>query len=694
MKCTVLHRLPGRLRVHAHVSGMSMRNADVLEYYLRAVPGVLDVTVYDRTCDAVILYSGDENEVIGALSRFSFTDSAAVTLVPEHTGRALSREFQDKLFFTVIWRAVKIAVLPSPVRAVLAVAAAVKYVKKGLECLARGKIQVPVLDATAIAVSVLRGDFKTASSIMFLLKIGDILDDWTHRKSVDDLARTMSLNVDKVWLCRKDGTDISVPVSSVSTGQKIRVRTGGMIPLDGRVADGEMTVNQASMTGESAAVLKRPGSIVYAGTVVEEGECVICVEKNAGHGRYDRIVKMIEESERLKSETEDKASHLADKLVPYSLGATALTYLITGNTLKALSILMVDFSCALKLSMPIAVLSAMKEGSGRHISFKGGKFLEAVAEADTIVFDKTGTLTHATPQVAGIEAFGGRDEEDLLRIAACLEEHYPHSMANAVVKEASRRSIGHEECHSSIEYVVAHGIIGIVDGERVVIGSRHFVFEDEKCTVADGDKARFEALSDEYSHLFMAISGELAAVICIHDPLRKEAPEVIEKLRQCGFKHIVMMTGDSRKTAGAVARRLGLDEYYAEVLPEDKAEFVRRAHSEGRRVIMIGDGVNDAPALSEADAGVAVNTGAAIAREIADVTVTAGDLNSLVTMRRLSCELMRRINSNYRFIISFNMGLIILGVAGFLPPATSALLHNISTLAISLKSMTPLLDDK
>ena len=688
MKCVILHESHGRLRVHVARAHMTLHEADLLEYSLRAVTGVDEATVYDRTCDAVILYHGARADVIRALSRFSFARAEQTVALPENTGRALNREYQDRLFYTVAGRMLRRALLPLPVRQVWAVIKALKYVKHGLSCLLTGRIEVPVLDATAITVSLLRGDFSTASSIMFLLHIGEILEEWTHRKSVDDLARTMALDVGRVWL-RVDGQEVSVPLAQVTAGDEIVVRTGSLIPLDGRVVSGEMTVNQASMTGESAAVAKSAGSPVYAGTVVEEGDCVIRVEKAAGDGRYDRIVRMIEESEKLKSQTEDRASHLADRLVPYSLGATVLTWLLTRNVTRALSILMVDFSCALKLSMPIAVLSAMKEGNTHHVSFKGGKFLEAVSEADTIVFDKTGTLTHASPRVARIVPFGEQSEDELLRIAACLEEHYPHSMANAVVRAASERGIRHEECHSRVEYVVAHGIIGIVNDERVVIGSHHFVFEDEGCTIPD--EALFESLPNEYSHLYMGIGGKLAAVICIEDPLRREARNVIRALRNEGFAHIVMMTGDSDRTARAVAKQLGIREYYSEVLPEDKAAFVRRAHAEGRRVVMIGDGVNDAPALSEADAGVAVNSGAAIAREIADVTISADDLYALLTMKRLADRLMRRIHGNYRFIISFNLGLIVLGVAGILPVTTSALLHNLSTLGISLKSMTRLL---
>ena len=689
MKWKILHESKGRLRVRAEVAHMTLREADIVEYYIRNIPGVLEVKVYDRTHDAVILYGGDKPTVVKALAKFRMNDEANAALVPSHTGREMSREFEDRIVGTVLRRYIGKLILPAWILNTFTVIRSLKYLKAGISRLLKGKIDVPVLDATAVTVSVLRLDFKTASSIMFLLKIGEILEDWTHRKSVDDLARSMSLNVDKVWV-KKDENEVLVNVNEVNAGDEIVVRTGNMIPLDGRVVSGEMTVNQASMTGESEAVPKSEGKLVYAGTVVEEGECVVRVEKGAGDGRYDRIVKMIEESEKLKSDTEDKASHLADKLVPYSLGATILTYLITRNPTKALGILMVDFSCALKLAMPVAVLSAMREGNSHKISFKGGKFLEAVSDAKTIVFDKTGTLTRATPKVSHIVVFGDRDENELLRVAACLEEHFPHSMANAVVREASRRGLAHEECHSNVEYIVAHGITGMVEGEKVVIGSHHFVFEDEKCVIPDMEK--FDAITDSCSHLYMAVGGTLAAVICIEDPLREEAPEVIKALRKAGFERIVMMTGDSDRTARAIAAKVGVDEYRSEVLPEDKAAFIKAEHEAGRKVVMIGDGVNDAPALSEADAGVAVSTGAAIAREIADITITTEDLRALVTMKLISDALMKRIHANYRFIISFNLGLIIAGVAGILPPATSALLHNLSTLGIGLRSMTNLLD--
>ena len=652
--------------------------------------GVTEVAVYDRTCDAVIHFHGAREAVVSALAAFSYEASAA--LAPEHSSRELNREYQDKLVFAVGQRMFNKLFLPLPLRTALTVVRSAKYIRAGLSCLLKRQLRVPVLDAAAITVSVLRGDFETAGSVMFLLGVGDILDEWTHKKSVADLAGTMSLNIDKVWL-ETDAGSVFVPVGDVQPGDRITVRTGGMIPLDGKVVSGEAMVNQASITGEPLSVRRTAGGYVYAGTVVEEGECCICVEKGAGSGRYDRIVHMIEESEKLKSNTEDKASHLADSLVPYSLGATALIWLLTRNPQRALAVLMVDFSCALKLSMPIAVLSAMREASAYHLSVKGGRFLEAVSQADTIVFDKTGTLTHAQPRVAQVVTFGGREENEMLRLAACLEEHYPHSMAKAVTAEASRRGLRHEERHSRVEYLVAHGISSSVDGEKVVIGSHHFVFEDERCVIPAGDEARFDALPEQYSHLYLAISGVLTAVICVEDPLRAEAREVIEGLRALGVSKLVMMTGDSDKTARAAAAAVGVDEYFSEVLPEDKANFIRAEHALGRKVIMLGDGVNDSPALSEADAGIAVSDGAAIAREVADITVGADDLYSLLILKRLSDALMARIHGNYRKIIGFNLMLIVLGVIGVLPPATSALLHNASTLAISLKSMTNLLEE-
>ena len=688
MKCKILHESPGRMRIRTLCGAMSLRQADILEAYLKKVDGAKSVKVYDRTGDAVICYAGSRDAMLHALAVFSYARSEE--LAPEHSSRALNREFEDKLVFTVLRRAGNQLFLPSPIRTAIAIFRSAKYIKAGLTSLLHGRLTVSVLDATAVTVSMVRGDFATAGSVMFMLRLGEILEEWTHKKSVADLAGAMSLNVDKVWL-KADGTEVLVPIGDVKAGDCIVVRTGGMIPLDGKVVNGEATVNQASITGESMPVPKGPGSYVYAGTVAEEGECVIQVEKAVGSGRYDRIVKMIEESEKLKSTAEDKASRLADRLVPYTLGGTALTYLLTRNAMKALAVLMVDFSCALKLSMPIAVLSAMRESSGYHISVKGGRFMEAVANADTVVFDKTGTLTYATPTVAKVVSFDGYSASEMLRLAACLEEHYPHSMANAVVEEARRLGLDHKEYHSQVEYVVAHGISSSVEDKKVVIGSAHFVFEDEGCVVPAGEEEKFNALPEAYSHLYLCIAGRLAAVICIADPLRKEAKSAIEALHACGISKVVMMTGDNRKTAQAVAREVGVDQFFAEVLPEDKANFVRQEKAAGRKVIMIGDGVNDTPALSEADVGIAINTGAAIAREIADVTIASEDLFELVTLRQLSQQLMRRIHRNYRFIVSFNCMLIALGVAGVIQPTTSALLHNASTLGISLDSMTDLL---
>ncbi len=687
MKCRILSEIDGRMRVRLMTPRMTLKQADIVEEYLSALPGVKKVNVYDRNCDVVVEYT-DRAAVISALASFSY-DTCGIT-DPKPTGRALNREYQDKLAGVIMRRLLKKAFLPAPWRAAICVVKSTKYFAHGVQSLWHRRLDVAVLDATAITVSVLRGDTNTASSIMFMLKIGDILEEWTHKKSVADLARTMSLNVDKVWV-KTGETEELKNISDVNVGDEVIVRMGSMIPLDGKLVSGSAAVNQASMTGESMPVRKEIGSYVYAGTVVEEGECVIRVEKSLGSGRYDRIVHMIEDSEKLKSDTESQAYHLADRLVPYSLGATLLTWLITRNPTKALAILMVDFSCALKLSMPIAVLSAMRESGANGISVKGGKFLEAIARADTVVFDKTGTLTHASPEVADIVTFGENEKNEMLCLAACLEEHYPHSIANAVVKEAQRRKLNHEERHSKVEYVVAHGIQSTVDGKKVVLGSHHFVFEDEGCVIPAGEEDKFDTLPTQYSHLYLAISGVLAAVICIEDPLRAEVRGVMDSLRKLGLDKLVMMTGDSERTAKAVAEHAGVDEYYAEVLPEDKAAFIRSEHEKGRKVIMIGDGVNDSPALSEADAGIAMSDGAAIAREIADVTICSDDLESLVTLKRIADGLMARIHANYRFIISFNTGLIILGVAGVLPPSTSALLHNVSTLGIGLRSMKNLL---
>ena len=691
MKCVILHESKGRIRIHAALKHMTFAQADKLQYYLLSLGFVTDAKVYERTCDAVINYSGDRQDVISALARFSMEHTEVA--VPDHTGRELNAEFEDRLITTIIKYFTKKLIFPFWLRTAINIIKSIRYISKGINSLLHGRLDVAVLDATSISVSMLRADFSTAGSIMFLLTIGDILEEWTHKKSVDDLARTMSLNIEKAWIRTADGQEVLVPLNKIGIGDLVIVRTGCMIPLDGKVAEGEAMVNQSSMTGESIPVHKSVGSYVYAGTAVEEGECIVRVEKEFGSGRYDRIITMIEESEKLKSDVENKAASIADGLVPYSLGGTVLTYLLTRNVTKALSVLMVDFSCALKLVMPITMLSAMKEAGQHGMTVKGGKFLETVADADTIIFDKTGTLTYAQPKVVSVVPFGGRNEDDMLRIAACLEEHYPHSMANAVVEEARLRGLDHEEMHSKVEYVVAHGISSEVNGEKVVIGSYHFTFQDEGCVLPDGEQERFDALPNEYSHLYMAIGGIISAVICIDDPLREEAADVIRQLKELGISKVVMMTGDSERMARSVAGRVKVDEYHAEVLPEDKAAFVQAEHKKGRKVIMIGDGVNDSLALSEADVGIAINDGAAIAREIADITISADDLYSLVIMRRLSLVLMQRIKSSYYRIIGFNFSLIVLGVLGVFTPAVSALLHNTSTVLFSMYGMTNLLPE-
>ena len=690
MKFVIKHEIKGRIRLHMAQRQMSIRQADLLQYYLTTLPQVKTAKVYERTCDAVVRYEGDKKSLLEGIRKFSYADKKLAELTPKHTGRALNQEYKEKLIRKVLVKAFTKTFFPAPLNALYTAAQAIPYLWKGVRCLAKGKLEVEVLDATAITVSMARSDVNTAGSIMFLLGIGGLLEEWTRKKSVDDLARSMSLNIGKVWQ-KVDGAEVLVPLSRIREGDLVTVHVGSMVPLDGIVSEGEAMINQASMTGESIPVHKEAGGYVYAGTAVEEGEITICVKKAAGSTRFERIVHMIEESEKLKSSVEGKAATLADALVPWSLGGTVLTWLLTRNVTKALSILMVDFSCALKLAMPLAVLSAMREASGHHITVKGGKYMEAVAEADTIVFDKTGTLTKAQPVVADIVTFEGRDQNEMLRVAACLEEHFPHSMANAVVSESVRRHLVHEEMHSKVDYIVAHGIASYIGQERVVIGSYHFVFEDEKCVIPQGEEEKFEELPEEYSHLYMAIGGVLAAVICIQDPLREEAPEAIRRLKELGIPKVVMMTGDSERTARAIARRVGVDEYYSEVLPEDKAGFVEKEKQAGRKVIMIGDGINDSPALSAADVGIAISEGAEIAREIADITISQDDLLQLVTLKTLSNELMKRINGNYRFVISFNLGLIILGIAGILAPSTSALLHNTSTLGVSLKSMTDLL---
>ena len=694
MKFSIKHEINGRVRIHVFQRGvMSMRQADLLQYYLETLPGVLNAKVYERTADAVIVYKGDRVEILEGVRTFSYDNEELEEIVPVNSGRELNREYQEKLFKHVAVRMVTKTCFPFWLRAVYTTAKAIRYVFKGIRCLLKGKLEVEVLDATAITVSIIRSDFNTAGSVMFLLGIGELLEEWTHKKSVGDLARSMSLNIEKVWQ-NVDGTEVLVPVSNIKEGDLVTVHVGNVIPLDGEVVTGEAMVNQASMTGESVPVKKEAGSYVYAGTAVEEGEITLKVKHAAGSTRFERIVQMIEDSEKLKSSVEGKAASLADALVPWSLGGTALTWLLTRNSTKALSILMVDFSCALKLAMPISVLSAIREANQHKITVKGGKFLEAVAEADTIVFDKTGTLTKAQPTVAEVVSFSEtKSPDELLRIAACLEEHFPHSMAKAVVDAAREKYLDHEEMHSKVEYIVAHGISTTINGKKAIIGSYHFVFEDENSIIPEGMEEKFRHLPEEYSHLYLALEGVLAAVICIEDPLRPEAAEIIRQLKKTGLKKIVMMTGDSERTAKAIAKKVGVDEYYAEVLPEDKANFVEKEKVEGRKVIMIGDGINDSPALSAADVGIAISEGAEIAREIADITVAADDLAEILVLRMLSNRLMKRIHKNYRFIVTFNAGLILLGVGGILQPTTSALLHNTSTLYIGLKSMGNLLDE-
>ena len=690
MKFFIKHETRGRLRIHLAQKRMSYEQADTLLYYLQNLDGVTSAKVYERTCDAVVCYQGSRAAVISGIQAFHYQDVEVPSQVLQSSGRALNAEYQEKLISKVLYHYGRKLFLPYPLNAIYTTAISVKYIWKGIDTLLHRKIEVPVLDATAIGVSVLRQDFGTAGSIMFLLGIGELLEEWTHKKSVGDLARTMSLNVGKVWL-KKDDQEILVESGEIQPGDEVVVRMGTVIPFDGSVIDGEAMVNQASLTGESVPVCKKEDNIAYAGTVVEEGEITIRVKTVGGSSRYDKIVTMIEESEKLKSSLEGKAEHLADKLVPYTLGGTALTYLITRNATKALAILMVDFSCALKLAMPISVLSAIREAGTHKVTVKGGKYLEAMAEADTIVFDKTGTLTKAKPTVVDVVPFDGNDPDEMLRIAACMEEHFPHSMAKAVVSAAKKKNLAHEEMHSKVEYVVAHGISTTIEGHKAVIGSYHFVFEDEKCAIPEEGREKFEAIPEEYSHLYLAIDGRLSAVICIEDPLREEAKASVEALRAAGISKIVMMTGDSERTAAAIAKRVGVDEYYSEVLPEDKANFIEKEKAAGRKVIMIGDGINDSPALSAANVGIAISDGAEIAREVADITVGADDLQELVVLKEISNALMKRIRRNYRFIVTFNAGLIACGVAGILQPTTSALLHNTSTLAISLKSMQNLL---
>lgn len=693
MKFTIKHESRGRMRVHMEQYRMTYEQADTLLYVIHNHRNVTFVKVYDRTADAVIEYVGDREQIIELLRHFHYESANVPQTVIKTSGRALNNSYQEKLIGSVVWHYSKKLLLPWPIRTALTVGRSIKYIGIGLKCLLQRKIEVPVLDATAITVSLVTKDFSTASSIMFLLGIGELLEEWTHKKSVDDLARSMSLNVSKVWLRTPENQEILVESSKIEKGDKVVVHMGNVIPFDGEVLDGDAMVNQASLTGESVPVQRTVGNTVFAGTVVEEGEITISVKEVEGNNRFDQIVTMIEESEKLKSELEGKAEHYADKLVPWTLGATGLTYLLTRNVTKAMSILMVDFCCALKLAMPISVLSAIREASLYNVTVKGGKFLEAVAEADTIVFDKTGTLTKAHPTVVDVVNFNDEySSDDMLRVAACLEEHFPHSMAKAVVDAASKKGLSHEEMHTKVEYIVAHGIATSINGKRTVIGSYHFVFEDEKCVVPAGKEPLFESLPLYYSHLYLAIEGKLSAVICIEDPLRDEAAAVVTSLKKAGISKVVMMTGDSERTASVIAKKVGVDEYYAEVLPEDKAAFVEKEKAKGRKVIMIGDGINDSPALSAANVGIAISDGAEIAREIADITVGSDDLYQIVTLKYISNALMKRIKSNYRKIVGFNSGLIALGVAGVLPPTTTALLHNGSTILISVNSMKNLLE--
>ena len=692
MKCTILHEGKGRMRVHVEKVRMTLHRADVLEAYLNHHDAIVHAVVYERTGDVVITYTGRRSAAIAVLAGYKFDVAEYDALVTSADSRRLNREYQDKMFDLVAGRCLRKLFLPAPLDAAYTVFRSIHFLWKGVRCVLSRRLEVEVLDALSIGVSLLRGDFGTAGSVMFLLNLGSLLEEWTRKKSLDDLARSMALNVDKVWV-RSQGTEVLVPLTKVRSGDEVVVRSGNMIPLDGTVLKGEAMVNQAALTGEAMPVRKAEGSTLYAGTVVEEGECVFIAKAEGGSNRYDKIVAMIEESEKLKSSTENRALVLADKLVPWCLGATVVTYLLTRNATRAISCLMVDFSCALKLSMPLAVLSAMRECGSYHITVKGGKYLEALSKADTIVFDKTGTLTRATPQVVEVVPFSGCNEREVLQLAACLEEHFPHSMANAVVRAAKEHGISHEEMHSEVEYIVAHGIASRVGGERVVIGSHHFVFEDEKCTIPAAEQQKFDALKPAYSHLYMAASGQLVGVICISDPLRPEAAAVLNGLRALGIQNTVMMTGDSERTAAAIAKQVGVDRFFAEVLPEDKANFVQQAKAEGHTVVMIGDGINDSPALSAADIGIAINSGAAIAREIADVTIKADSLEELVALKAIANSLQKRVHANYRFVLTFNSALIALGALGILQPASSAMLHNLSTIGISLKSMTNLLPE-
>lgn len=693
MKASILHESQGRMRLKLAVTHMSIAQADAIELWFKNQPWADEVIVHERTSCVIIRYTGDKGQVIKAVSNLSLNNLKSTDLSIYST-RQLDREFQEKLMGKLLQKAVMMTLMPAPLKIFNIARHAIPFLKKGFGCILKRKMKVELLDAVSIGISLCRRDFRTAGMVMFLLEIGDLLEEWTRKRSIEDLANCMSLNVDKVWLKKDNGEEVLVPISTVQPGNKLIVRMGNVVPIDGIVVEGEVTVNQSSLTGESIPIEKHPGGTLYAGTVIEEGECVVEVKKASGNSRYDKVVSLIENSQQLKSQAESKAANLADKLVPYTFAGSVLGLILTRNVTRALSVLMVDFSCALKLAMPLAVISAMREASKHHINVKGGKFLEVIAQADTIVFDKTGTLTHACPQVAKIITFGNRDENEMLRLAACLEEHFPHSLANAVVEEANFRGLNHEEFHTKVEYLVAHGIASTVNGKRVLIGSSHFIFEDEQCKILEEDQYSFDNLPLEYSHLYLAIGGELAAVICISDPLRKEASDVLKALKNCGINNSVMLTGDNYRTAKVIASNLGVNDFCADVLPEDKANYIANLRKEGHTVIMVGDGINDSPALSEADAGIAISDGAAIAREIADITIAAEDLWELVKLRQISEGLMHRIHQNYKFVIGFNGTLIILGLLGIITPAFSAALHNLSTLAVSLHSMSNLPENK
>ncbi len=690
MKFTIKHEIDGRMRFNASSGAFTFEEADKLQYALESIDGVEKAKVYERTGDAVVIYNSGREFIIDELKGLDLSGVDVPKHILENSGRKLNSYYKEKIIGKTVFRFAIKSFLPLPARMFYTGVKMCKYFRRGIRCLMRGKLEVPVLDAVAIGMSAMRGDFNTAGSIMYLLDIGEYLEEWTHKKSVEDLARSMSFNTGKVWL-RKDNREVRADPSSVVPGDVVVVRMSNIVPFDGTVVEGEAMINQASLTGESMPVRKSVDGYVYAGTVVEEGEISICVKEVSGSTRFEKIIKMIEDSEKLKSAVESRAEHLADKLVPYTFLGTIGAWLLTRNISKAMSVLMVDFSCALKLAMPVTVLSAMRESGGHGITVKGGKYLEAIASATTIVFDKTGTLTKARPVFREVIPLCKEDPDDLLRIAACLEEHFPHSMAKAVTRAAKEKGLEHEEMHSKVEYILAHGIVSSIGEKRVIIGSSHFVLEDEKCRVDSEYENRLKNIPNDCSHLYLAIDNMVAAVICISDPLRPEARETVQELKNVGFDKIVMMTGDSERTAAAIAREVGVDEYYSEVLPEDKARFVGSEREAGHVVMMVGDGINDSPALSAANVGVAISDGAAIAREIADVTVASDDLRELVKLKKLSEAMIKRIDRNYKLIMGVNGGLILLGVTGVIQPTTSALFHNMSTLAIGLESMRDLL---